>query len=182
PSDAMAITRDRSLSDRAVEALAADAAIADVAVEQQRFLLRFADERIAATGAGLEAGRFTGMETDDLRAGERAIVDVCDPNATKALHVGHLRNIALGEAVASALRAGGVHVERQSHIGDAGRSMGEAMAGYQRYAAPRTPEQEGVKSDHFVGELYVRYAREEAPIAAVADEDAPVARDLDERD
>ena len=113
--------------------------------------MRFADERIAATGAGLEAGRFTGMETDDLRAGTRAIVDFCDPNATKALHVGHLRNIALGQAVTSALRAAGAHVERQSHIGDAGRSMGEAMAGYQRYAAPQTPQQAGVKGDQFVG-------------------------------
>ena len=113
--------------------------------------MRFADERIAAVGAGLEAGRLTGMETDDLHAGTRAIVDFCDPNATKALHVGHLRNIALGQAISSALRAAGAHVERQSHIGDAGRSMGEAMAGYERYAAPGTPEQAGVKSDQFVG-------------------------------
>jgi arginyl-tRNA synthetase len=181
PTDVGAITRDRELAARAVEALEADPAIASVEAEQQRFLIRFADERIAATGAGLEAGELTGMETDDLRAGARAIVDFADPNATKALHVGHLRNIALGQAVSSALAAAGTRVERQSHIGDAGRSMGEAIAGYARYAAPGTPEQAGVKSDQFVGELYARYAREEGPVADVADEDAPVARDLDER-
>src|SRR5690606_9909576 len=129
-----------------------DPAITAAERQQQRFLLRLADERIAATGAGIEAGAFTGLETDDLRAGERAIVDFCDPNATKALHVGHLRNIALGQAVASALAAAGVEVERQSHIGDAGRSMGEAMAGYQRYAAPATPADAGAKPDQFVGE------------------------------
>ena len=182
PTDVGAITRDRALTDAGRAALARDPAVAEVAVEQQRFLLRLTDERIAAVGAGLEAGEQTGMATDDLRAGQRAIVDFCDPNATKALHVGHLRNIALGQAVASALAAAGARVERQSHIGDAGRSMGEAMAGYQRYAAPRTPQEAGVKSDRFVGEVYARYAREEAPVAAVADEDAPVARDLDERD
>jgi len=182
PADVGAITRDRNLAPRAIAALEADPAIASVEQQDQRFLMRFADERIAATGVGLEAGRFTGMATDDLRAGERAIVDFCDPNATKALHVGHLRNIALGQAVASALAAAGARVERQSHIGDAGRSMGEAMAGWERYAAPRTPDDAGVKSDHFVGELYARYVREEEPVAAVADEDAPVARDLHQID
>lgn len=181
-ADVSAITRDRALAPRALEALAADPAVASVEQQDQRFLIRLADERIAATGAGLEEGRLTGMAADDLRAGERAIVDFCDPNATKALHVGHLRNIALGQAVASALAAAGAHVERQSHIGDAGRSMGEAMAGWERYAKPTTPEQAGVKSDRFVGDLYARYVRDEAPVAAVADEDAPVARDLHQID
>lgn len=182
-ADVSAIALKPEAAAAALEALQADPAIASVEQQgPQRFLMRCADERIAATGAGLEAGRFPGMETDDLRAGKRAIVDFCDPNATKALHVGHLRNIALGQAVSWALRAAGAHVERQSHIGDAGRSMGEAMAGYQRYAASQTPEQAGMKGDWFVGELYARYAREEGPPADVHDADAPVARDLDERD
>lgn len=180
-TDVSAITRDRDRAPEALAALAADPAVASVEQEQQRFLMRLADARIAEAGSGLESGRFSGMETADLRAGERAIVDFCDPNATKALHVGHLRNIALGQAVSAALRAAGATVERQSHIGDAGRSMGEAMAGYQRYAAPGTPADAGRKADQFVGDLYARYAREEGPVAAVADEDAPVARDLDER-
>jgi len=181
-ADVSAIALAPELAAQALEALQADPAIASVEQQGQRFLMRYVDERIAATGTELEAGRLAGMETDDLRAGTRAVVDFCDPNATKALHVGHLRNIALGQAVTMALRAAGAQAERQSHIGDAGRSMGEAMAGYQRYAAPQTPEQAGRKGDQFVGELYARYAREEGPPAEVADGDAPVARDLDERD
>jgi hypothetical protein len=181
-ADVSAIALRPEAAPAALEALRADPAIASVEQQGQRFLMRFADERIAVTGAGLEAGRFTGMETDDLRADTRAIVDFCDPNATKSLHVGHLRNIALGQAVTMALRAAGAHVERQSHIGDAGRSMGEAMAGWERYAAPKTPADVGEKSDHFVGELYARYVREEAPVGDVAEEDAPVARDLHQID
>src|SRR5215212_857298 len=181
-ADVSAIALKPEAASAALEALQADPAIASVEQQGQRLLMRFADERIAATGAGLEAGRFTGMGTDDLCAGTRAIVDFCDPNATKALHVGHLRNIALGQAIASALRVAGAHVERQSHIGDAGRSMGEAMAGWERYAAPKTPADVGVKSDRFIGELYARYVREEAPVDAVAHEDAPVARDLHQID
>jgi hypothetical protein len=181
-ADVSAIALDQAAAPAALEALAADPAIASVEQQGQRFLMQLADERIAATGTGLEAGRGTGMATDDLRAGLRAIVDFCDPNATKALHVGHLRNIALGQAVTMALRTAGAQVERQSHIGDAGRSMGEAMAGWERYAAPATPVDAGLKSDRFVGELYARYVREEAPVGTVADEDAPVARDLHQID
>jgi hypothetical protein len=180
-TDVGAITRNPELATCAMEALNANPMVAVVERRQQRFSIRLADDRIAEVGAGLEGGRFTGMETGDLRAHERAIVDFCDPNATKALHVGHLRNIALGRALSSALRAAGATIECQSHIGDAGRSMGEAMAGYQRYAAPSTPADVAVKSDHFVGELYARYAREEGTTTEVAEADAPVARDLDER-
>jgi len=181
-ADVSAIAIKPEAAPAALEALAADPAIASVEQQGQRFAMRYADERVAAAGAALEAGRLAGMETDDLRAGTRAVVDFCDPNATKALHVGHLRNIALGQAVTMALRAAGVHAERQSHIGDAGRSMGEAMAGYERWAAPATPAQAGVKGDKFVGELYARYVREEAPVAEVHDGDAPVARDLHQID
>src|SRR4029077_18323963 len=106
-ADVSAIALAPELAPQALAALQADPAIASVEQQGQRFLMRYADERIAAAGAGLEAGRFTGMETHDLRAGTRAVIDFCDPNATKALHVGHLRNIALGQAVTMALRAAG---------------------------------------------------------------------------
>ncbi len=73
---------------------------------------------------------------DALRPGARAalLVQFWDANATKALHVGHLRNLAIGNAVASALAQAGGQVERRSLISDAGRSMGEAMAGVRQRA------------------------------------------------
>ena len=65
----------------------------------------------------------------DLAAGERYAVYFWGANTTKALHIGHLRNLALGNALAAALRIGGARVENRSLICDVGRSMGEAMAG-----------------------------------------------------
>jgi arginyl-tRNA synthetase len=56
--------------------------------------------------------------------------------------------------------------------------MGEAMAGYLRYAAGTTPEETGAKPDRFVGELYARYVRETAiPVDDVNPEDVAVARE-----
>jgi arginyl-tRNA synthetase len=178
PADVTVIVRDEDAAPAVVRALEADAAIASLARERQRYALRFADERIAELGAALEAGAGPGMAAGDLLAGEPYVVDFCDPNATKALHVGHLRNIALGHAIASALAAAGARVVRQSHVGDAGRSMGEAMAGWLRYAEGATPHSTGEKSDQFVGRLYARYVRETAvPVEDVSPEDVAVARE-----
>jgi len=180
--DAEVVILKAESADAGAKALSAEPAVASVERAERRLLVRFAEEAIAATGAALEAGEPAGLATSDLNPGRRVIVDFCDPNATKALHAGHLRNIALGHAVSSALAAAGAEVVRQSHIGDAGRSMGEAMAGYVRYAEGGTPGAAGEKSDRFVGRLYARYVAEEGTPEDIAPEDAAVAHDLDERD
>jgi arginyl-tRNA synthetase len=183
PSDVTVVIGEEARAAAVGELLAEDPATGSVVRDRQRFAIRFGDERVAELGAALEAGAPGALATDDLRADEPFVVDFCDPNATKALHVGHLRNIALGHAIASALEAAGARVSRQSHIGDAGRSMGEAMAGWLRYGEGMTPEQAGRKSDHFVGDLYARYVRETAvPVDDVAPEDAAVARETDLHD
>jgi arginyl-tRNA synthetase len=182
-SDVTVIVRDDEDAPAVARRLESDPGIASIERSGQRFVLRHADERIAEVGAGLESGADAGMATDDLLTDEPYIVDFCGPNATKALHVGHLRNVALGHALASALEAAGARVARQSHVGDAGRSMGEAMAGWLRYADGGTPEQTGEKSDHFVGRLYARYVQDTAvPVHDVKPEDVAVARDIDVHD
>src|SRR5665647_1034552 len=95
--------------------------------------IQISDSRVAELGAR-GAGRRQLPATRDLLKDVPYIVDFCDPSPTTALHAGYLRNIALGHALASALEAAGAHVARQTQIADAGRDMGEAMAGYLRYA------------------------------------------------
>ncbi|MCW3019226.1 MAG: Arginyl-tRNA synthetase-like protein, partial [Solirubrobacterales bacterium] len=90
--------------------------------------LLLADSWVEMTGAALEAGGRAESPLSDLAEGRRYSVQFWDPNATKALHVGHLRNLALGNALAAALSQAGGRVERRSRISDTGRAMGEAMA------------------------------------------------------
>jgi arginyl-tRNA synthetase len=120
--------------------------------------LRLSDAWIETTGAALEAGGGDEAELVDLAGGARFAVQFWDANATKALHVGHLRNLALGNSLAAALEQGGGAVERRSIISDAGRSMGEAMAGIVRsgHHAAAWPDGDQ-KSDHFVGLCYADY-------------------------
>jgi arginyl-tRNA synthetase len=76
------------------------------------------------------------------------------------LHVGHLRNLALGQAIATALEAAGGRVLRQSVVCDMGRNVCEAAAGYVLFGDGVTPEQLGLKPDVFVGEYYARYIQD----------------------
>jgi arginyl-tRNA synthetase len=120
--------------------------------------LRLDDAWIETTGAALEAGGGAEAELVELARGERYAIQFWDANATKALHVGHLRNLALGNALAASLEQGGGEVERRSVISDAGRSMGEAMAGIVRSGHHTSAWPEGdQKSDHFVGLCYADY-------------------------
>jgi arginyl-tRNA synthetase len=124
--------------------------------------LRLNDAWIESTGAALEAGGGSEATLADLAHGQRFSVQFWDANATKALHVGHLRNLAIGNALAATLTQAGGQVERRSLISDAGRSMGEAMAGVMRSGRHAHSWPEGdEKSDHFVGICYADYVAAE---------------------
>jgi arginyl-tRNA synthetase len=119
-----------------------------------------------AAGRALEAGSDSLLAADEVAAGRRFIVDYCDPNANKALHVGHLRNIAIGHAVARVLSTCGARVTTESQVGDMGHSMAEAIAGYAQFYGNATPVSVRMKGDRFVGECYRRYVQAHASDAS----------------
>jgi arginyl-tRNA synthetase len=154
---------DWTADERAREALAriaADPAVAEIREHAKGVDVRLDDEWIEARGEPLEEGGDPDADAD-LAAGARYAVYFWGANTTKALHIGHLRNLALGNAIAAALRVGGARVENRSLICDVGRSMGEAMAGV--VASGRADDElgseGGEKSDHFVGLCYADYVK-----------------------
>ena len=145
----------------ALERIVADPAVAEAREHAKGVDLRLDDDWIEARGEPLEAGTADPDANADLAAGARYAVYFWGANTTKALHVGHLRNLALGNAIAAGLRVGGARVENRSLICDVGRSMGEAMAGV--VASGRADDElgaeNGEKSDHFVGLCYADYVK-----------------------
>src|SRR3984957_15457538 len=135
--------------------------------------VRLTDTWIEATGAALEAGGSAEATLADLAQGRRISVQFWDANATKALHVGHLRNLTIGNALAAALAQAGAQVERRSRISDLGRAMGEAMAGVLQSGHGADAWSDGdVKSDHFVGECYADYVAAAGVVAVGAPDQA----------
>jgi arginyl-tRNA synthetase len=142
----------------ALERIAAEPWVDTLLHRDDEVRLRIDDSWIETAGAALEAGGSAEAALADLAQGQHFSVQFWDANATKALHVGHLRNLALGNALAAALTQAGARVERRSLISDAGRSMGEAMAGVIQSGRHTQSWPDGAqKSDHFVGVCYADY-------------------------
>ncbi len=89
--------------------------------------------------------------------GQHIMVEFSSPNTNKPLHLGHLRNDILGESVSRILVACGAEVYKVNLINDRGVHICKSMLAYQRFGEGRTPEAMGQKSDHFVGDYYVRF-------------------------
>ncbi len=86
------------------------------------------------------------------RQEKKFIVEHTSINPNKEAHVGHLRNIALGDAIARILKAAGNTVEIQNYIDDTGRQAAETLFAIDYFKA----KYEGSpKYDHWLGELYV---------------------------
>ncbi|MDR0730801.1 MAG: arginine--tRNA ligase, partial [Treponema sp.] len=92
--------------------------------------------------------------------GKRIMVEFSSPNTNKPLHLGHLRNDALGESVSRILRACGAQLYKVCIINDRGIHICKSMLSYREQGRGKTPESEGVKGDHFVGDWYVRFSRD----------------------
>jgi arginyl-tRNA synthetase len=119
---------DHEDSRRALEEIEAQDWVDSVAQSGDAVRLRVADAWVAETGAALEEGAIAEADAD-LAAERRYAVYFWGANTTKALHIGHLRNLAIGNAIGATLTQAGARVEHRSLICDIGRSMGEAMAG-----------------------------------------------------
>jgi arginyl-tRNA synthetase len=98
--------------------------------------------------------------SSDMGQGKRAMVEYLAPNTNKPLHLGHLRNGALGMAVSNMFAATGHRVVKANLVNDRGVHICKSMLAWQRWGNGTTPESENEKGDHFVGKYYVRYARE----------------------
>jgi arginyl-tRNA synthetase len=102
-----------------------------------------------------------------LLAGKKVMIEFSSPNTNKPLHLGHLRNNALGESLSRILRRAGAEVRKINHPNDRGVHICKSMLAYQAYGGGRKPADEGLKGDHFVGKYYVLFnkLKEEDPKA-----------------
>jgi arginyl-tRNA synthetase len=90
-------------------------------------------------------------------SGHKIMIEFSCPNTNKPLHLGHLRNNVLGESLSRIMKAAGAEVKKVNLINDRGVHICKSMLAYLAYGEGRTPEDEGLKSDHFVGKYYVLF-------------------------
>lgn len=63
-----------------------------------------------------------------LGEGKKVLLEYCSPNVAKEMHVGHLRNTIIGDALRRMLIYSGYNVTTDNHMGDWGLPMGLCIA------------------------------------------------------
>jgi arginyl-tRNA synthetase len=89
---------------------------------------------------------------------QRVMVEYSQPNTLKAFHVGHLRNMILGAAIANILEAAGYEIVRANYIGDFGKDVFKWLWNYLKRHKGETPPKQDVT--RWMGDLYAEASRE----------------------
>jgi arginyl-tRNA synthetase len=85
------------------------------------------------------------------------MIEYSSPNTNKPLHLGHVRNNLLGNALANIISANGNRVVKTNIVNDRGIHICKSMLAWQKYGNGETPESSGKKGDHLIGDYYVAF-------------------------
>ena len=85
------------------------------------------------------------------------MIEYSSPNTNKPLHLGHVRNNLLGNALANIVAANGNMVVKTNIVNDRGIHICKSMLAWKKYGNGETPETSGKKGDHLVGDYYVSF-------------------------
>ena len=85
------------------------------------------------------------------------MVEYSSPNTNKPLHLGHVRNILLGNSLCRILAACGNKVVRTNIVNDRGIHICKSMLAWKKWGNGATPQSTGKKGDHLIGDFYVLF-------------------------
>jgi arginyl-tRNA synthetase len=110
--------------------------------------------------------------------GKRVLVEFANPNTHKDIHVGHLRNFFVGQAVINLLNALGSEVIPVSYINDLGANVAKCLWAIKHKA----PDEKVGKDDRmeFLGRMYVEAVKAEEADPAVKAAISAIQRELED--
>ena len=95
--------------------------------------------------------------TDAAPDAPLVMIEYSSPNTNKPLHLGHVRNNLLGNALANIIAANGNRVVKTNIVNDRGIHICKSMLAWKKFGGGETPESSGKKGDHLVGDYYVAF-------------------------
>ena len=144
-----------------IQAIRAERAYLNAYFETSTYATRVVD---AVLREGAEFGK--GRPRD-----ERVMVEYAQPNTLHSFHIGHARNVVLGESLARLVQFAGFETIRASYPGDIGLGVITCLWGYRRFFASQEPE--GI---HARGQWLARiYTESNALLEPAANETAEAA-------
>jgi arginyl-tRNA synthetase len=92
----------------------------------------------------------------DLGKNFPIVVEHTSVNPNKALHIGHIRNIIVGDTIARILEKSNYKVRILNYVDDSGLQVADILVGFKHLGFSQTPP-EGKKFDHYCGDdVYVK--------------------------
>ena len=92
----------------------------------------------------------------DLGKNSTIVVEHTSVNPNKALHIGHIRNIIVGDTVSRILEKSNYKVNVLNYVDDSGLQVADLLVGFKTLGFSETPP-EGKKFDHYCGDdVYVK--------------------------
>lgn len=85
------------------------------------------------------------------------MIEYSSPNTNKPLHLGHVRNNLLGWSLAQIMEANGNRVVKTNIVNDRGIHICKSMLAWLKWGNGETPETNGKKGDHLIGDYYVAF-------------------------
>ena len=91
---------------------------------------------------------------------EYFLIEFSSPNTNKPLHLGHVRNILLGDSISRIFNEVGNYVHKTQIINDRGIHICKSMVAWLQFGKDTSPKSLNLKGDVFVGNFYVKYNEE----------------------
>ena len=92
----------------------------------------------------------------DIGKKEKIVVEHTSVNPNKALHVGHIRNVILGDVVSKILKKGNYDVKVLNYVDDSGLQVADIIVGFKYSGFSQEPPNDE-KFDHYCGDtVYVK--------------------------
>ena len=92
----------------------------------------------------------------DLGKNSTVVVEHTSVNPNKALHIGHVRNIIVGDVISRILKKANYKVNVLNYVDDSGLQVADILVGFRHLGFSQDPP-EGKKFDHYCGDdVYVK--------------------------
>jgi arginyl-tRNA synthetase len=113
---------------------------------------------------------------------EVVAIEHTNVNPNKALHIGHARNLVLGDSLARVMKHLGYRTQVLNYIDDSGAQVADVIVGFKFLGIPQTPP-EGMKFDVYCGDkVYTKVNQEYLANTSLKEKQSQVLREIEKGD
>ncbi len=149
-------------------------------VAHQSGYLNFHADWARLSGLVLSESHRGGFGSLEIGGGSSVTVEHTSVNPNKALHIGHIRNIVLGDTISRILKKAGHRVHVLNYVDDSGLQVADVIVGFRHLGFSLEPPA-GKKFDHYCGDdIYVKTTQRYSEDPALEEVRQSTLRDLED--